>query len=231
MSDDLKKLAAQEALDFVRPGMKLGLGTGSTATHFVSLLGERIREGLSVRCVATSRVTEDHAAACGVAIEDLNDLVSLDLTVDGTDEIDPRFRLIKGGGGALLREKIVAASSERMLVIADGSKRVETLGQFRLPIEIVSFGHGSTMHRIRRLLEAADRAVPLEIRRGADGTPFRTDNGNLIVDAALGRIDDPDALEVALNGIPGVVESGLFIGLATDALIASADGVTALAQN
>lgn len=230
MSDALKRMAAEKALDFVRPGMKLGLGTGSTAAHFVTLLGQRVAAGLYVRCVATSRTTEQHAAACGVTVEDLSDLVSLDLTVDGADEIDPAFRLIKGGGGALLREKIVAASSARMLVIADASKRVATLGAFPLPIEVVAFGYRATVERIRGRLAATGLEVALVMRQGAGGDLFRTDSGNLIVDAAFGRIDDPAWVEQMLNSIPGVVECGLFVGLASDALIASADGVAVLGR-
>ena len=225
MSDRLKQKAAEMALDTVQPGMKLGLGTGSTAAFFVRALGERVKQGLKVRCVATSEATERLARSCGIEIEDLNDLLTLDLTVDGTDEIDPSFRLIKGGGGALLREKIVASASRRMLVIADQSKKVETLGAFALPIEIVSFAFRSTLERLRGTLEQAGYDAPLTMRTTPDGQIMRTDNANVIADAALGHIGDPEALEMALNAVPGIVDCGLFLGLATDALIASGDGV------
>lgn len=228
MSDDLKRRAAAAALDFVEPGMKLGLGTGSTATFFVTLLGERIRQGLDVRCTATSTVTEDHARQSGVPVEDLDTLLTLDLTVDGADEIDGAFRLIKGGGGALLREKIVASASDRMLVIADAAKKVGQLGRFPLPIELVSFGHLSTLERVRTHLSGLGYDGSVALRTGADGDVFRTDNGNVIADAALQRIDDPERLEASLALLPGVVECGLFLGMATHALIASEGGVERL---
>ena len=225
MSENLKQKAAEKALEFVRPGMKLGLGTGSTATLFVSLLSERVKQGLDVRCVATSGATERHARSCGMEIESLDDLITLDLTVDGTDEIDPAFRLIKGGGGALLREKIVACASQRMLVIADHTKKVDMLGAFALPIELAAFGHRSTLERVKAALSGIGSDTPLSLRKTPDGEIFRTDNGNVIADAALARIPDPEGLEAILNAVPGVVECGLFLGIATDALIATADGV------
>lgn len=218
------------ALEAVRPGMKLGLGTGSTAAFFVRALGERVRQGLSVRCVATSRATEVLAASCGVAIEDLDDLLTLDLTVDGTDEIDPGFRLIKGGGGALLREKIVACASERMIVIADQTKKVDMLGAFPLPIEVVPFAYHSTLRRVESMLQAGGRDAPLVLRKTPDGEIFRTDNGNLIVDAHFQRIPDPETLEADLNSVPGIVECGLFVGIATEAYIASGDGIEKLTR-
>ena len=210
--------------------MCLGLGSGSTAAHFVTLLAARVRDGLAVRCVATSSGTAALAEESGIRIENLDDVVSLDLTVDGTDEIDPAFNLIKGGGGALLREKIVASASKRMIVIADASKRVDTLGQFALPIEIVTFGHKATLDQIRSCLSDLGMDAELTLRRDADGGIFVTDNHNWIVDAAIGRIADPPILERALNMIPGVVENGLFIGIATEALIAASEGVTELTK-
>lgn len=228
MQDELKRRAAEKALEYVADGMKLGLGTGSTVAHFIAGLGARVRDGLEVRCVATSLATERLADEHGIAVSDLSDLVTLDLTVDGTDEIDPWFRLIKGGGGALLREKIVAASSRQMVVIADASKKVETLGAFALPVEVVPFGSGSTIERMRQRLGEMGFDASLTVRRDAGGAVTRTDNANLIVDAALGPIEDPAALEQQLNCIPGVVETGLFLGLATTALIADGDGVDVL---
>jgi len=228
MSDRLKQEAAEMALEAVRPGMKLGLGTGSTAAFFVRALGERVRQGLSVRCVATSQATESLADSCGVTIEDLDDLLTLDLTVDGTDEIDPGFCLIKGGGGALLREKIVACASERMIVIADQTKKVDMLGAFPLPIEVVPFAYRSTLRRLGAMLQSRGWDAPLVVRKTPNGEVFRTDNGNLIVDAHLQRIPDPETLEADLNSVPGIVECGLFVGIATQAYIASGDGIEKL---
>lgn len=228
MSDILKQKAAEMALESVRPGMKLGLGTGSTAAFFVKALGMRVQQGLSVRCVATSAATAQLAQSCGITIEDLNDLLCLDLTVDGTDEIDPEFRLIKGGGGALLREKIVANASQQMIVIADQTKKVDMLGQFPLPIEVVPFAAQSTLERVRVGLSALGLEGPLAWRKTPDGEVYRTDSGNIIVDAKLERILDPERLEATLNLIPGIVECGLFLGIATDAFIASPDGVEKL---
>lgn len=230
MSDSLKQKAAEMALESVQSGMRLGLGTGSTAAFFVKALGARVQQGLTVRCVATSAATEQLAQSCGITIEDLDDLLTLDLTVDGTDEIDPGFRLIKGGGGALLREKIVASASQQMIVIADQTKKVDMLGQFPLPIEIVSFAAQSTLVRVRIALSALGLEGPLVWRKTPDGKVYRTDNGNIIVDAKLERIPDPERAEAILNSIPGIVECGLFLGIATDAFIASADGVEKLVR-
>jgi ribose 5-phosphate isomerase A len=222
---ELKRAAAARAVALVEDGMRLGLGTGSTASVFVELLGERVRSGLSVVGVPTSEATRRAAEAAGIPLTTLDDTPELDLTVDGADEIDPALRLIKGGGGALLREKIVAAASRRMVVIVDGAKRVETLGRFPLPIEVVSFGLGATTRAVAAAIRAAGCDGPLSLRRGADGAPFLTDGGHLILDAGLGRIPDPEALARALVAVPGVVEHGLFIGLATGAVVAeAADG-------
>jgi ribose 5-phosphate isomerase A len=218
-----KRLAAARALDWVKPGMRLGLGTGSTARHFVELLGERVRAGLSVVGVPTSEATRADAQRCGVPLTTLDDTPALDLTVDGADEIAPDFTLIKGGGGALLREKIVAAASARMIVIADETKWVEHLGRFPLPIEVLPFGLGAT----RRAVEAAIGALPgaVALRRGKDGHAFVTDGGHWILDAALGRIAEPAALALKLAAIPGVMGHGLFIGLARTAILAGRNGV------
>ncbi|GGC73138.1 ribose-5-phosphate isomerase RpiA [Chelatococcus reniformis] len=223
-ADDLKRQAAARALELVEPRMRLGLGTGSTAKHFVELLGERVRAGLEVTCVATSEATQAQALAAGIAMTTLDAMPELDLTVDGADELDGELRLIKGGGGALLREKIVAAASGRMVVIADDSKRVATLGRFPLPIEVVPFGLGATRLAIARVAAAAGCHGPLDLRRSGD-TPFVTDGGHVILDASFGRIPDPPALASTLAGVPGVVEHGLFIGLATAAVLAGASGL------
>ena len=226
MSNDAFKLAAAErALQFVESGMKLGLGTGSTAAKFVDLLGAKVRAGLDVVCVATSEATRVQAEALGIPMTTLDEAPFLDLTVDGADEIDDELRLIKGGGGALLREKIVATASGRMIVIADASKRVATLGAFPLPVEVVRFGLAATHNMVVAL--AADAGCEGEItqRKRADGTPYITDSGNFILDCAFGRIAEPEDLDEALKLIPGVVENGLFIGIADTAIIAGADGV------
>ena len=224
-ADAQKRAAAARAVEFVRPGMRLGLGTGSTARHFVDLLGERVRGGLDVVAVPTSRETEAQARQCGIQIATLDEVPELDLTVDGADEIAPDLSLIKGGGGALLREKIVASASARMIVIADRSKWVEALGRYPLPIEVAPFGVQATRRALERAIADLQGAGRLSLRQGRDGHAFVTDGGHWIVDAALGRIDDPPALAQALCGIPGVMEHGLFIGIAHMAILAGPDGV------
>jgi ribose 5-phosphate isomerase A len=233
--DALKRAAASAAMTFVRPGMKLGLGTGSTAAHFVDLLGA---SGLDVVCVPTSEATRAQAARLGLTLATLDECPSLDLTVDGADEFDDALRLIKGGGGALLREKIVAAASARMIVIADAGKRVKTLGAFALPVEIDPFGAKATLRHV----EAAARELGLMggatlggaaknvavTPREKNGAPFVTDGGHFILDCAFGSIPDPEALAARLNAIPGVVEHGLFIGLAKTILCAGESGVEVL---
>jgi ribose 5-phosphate isomerase A len=223
--DELKRQAAARALEHVRDGMKLGLGTGSTAKHFVELLGERVRGGLNVIGVPTSEATRADAERCGIALTTLDEIDRLDLTVDGADEIDPSFNLIKGGGGALLREKIVAAASDRMIVIADESKWVEVLGRFPLPVEVVPFGLAATQRAIRRAFAETGVSGQMVLRKGKDGHVFVTDGGHWIIDAHLGGITDAPRLAGLLNPIPGVVEHGLFIGLAGMAVLAGAQGI------
>jgi ribose 5-phosphate isomerase A len=222
--DSYKREAAAGALEFVRPGMRLGLGTGSTARHFVELLGERVRQGLEVVAVATSEATQADAERCGIPLTTLDETPELDLTVDGADEIAPDLSLIKGGGGALLREKIVAAASSRMIVIADESKYVSMLGRFALPIEVVPFGLGATRRAIEAAAARAGCTGPALLRRNRDGHAFVTDGGHWILDASLERIADPRSLAGLLATIPGVVEHGLFIGLAQIAVLAGPDG-------
>jgi ribose 5-phosphate isomerase A len=224
-AEHFKRAAAAKALEFVRPGMRLGLGTGSTAKHFVELLGERVRGGLDVIGVPTSESTRADAERAGVALTTLDDTPELDLTVDGADEIGPDLTLIKGGGGALPREKIVAAASGRMLVIADDSKYVPVLGRFPLPVEIAPFGAGATLRAMHAAIAAVQTPGRLDLRQGRDGHAFVTDGGHWIVDAALGRIEDPAALARALAAVPGVMEHGLFVGLATLAILGGPDGV------
>jgi ribose 5-phosphate isomerase A len=223
--DELKRQAAARALEHVRDGMKLGLGTGSTAKHFVELLGERVRGGLNVIGVPTSEATRADAERCGIALTTLDEIDRLDLTVDGADEIDPALNLIKGGGGALLREKIVAAASDRMIVIADESKWVEVLGRFPLPIEVVPFGLAATQRAIRQAFAETGVSGQMVLRKGKDGHVFVTDGGHWIIDAHLGGITDAPRLAGLLNPIPGVVEHGLFIGLAGMVVLAGAQGI------
>jgi ribose 5-phosphate isomerase A len=223
-SEAQKRAAAARAVEFVRSGMRLGLGTGSTARHFVELIGERVRGGLDIVAVPTSQATKADAERCGIALTTLDETPQLDLTVDGADEIAPDLSLIKGGGGALLREKIVAAASARMVVIADESKWVPVLGRFPLPIEVVPFGLDATQRAVERAIGSAE-SVLLTLRRDKSGHAFVTDGGHWIIDAALGRIDDPKAMAHALASVPGVVEHGLFIGLAQTAIIAGPDRV------
>lgn len=227
--DGQKKAAALAALEYVKPGMRLGLGTGTTAGHFIDALGEKVKQGLDVAGVPTSEATRVRAEMCGIPIISLDQTPLLDLTIDGADEIDGSLRLMKGGGGALLREKIVAASSEKMVVIADSSKRVETLGKFPLPVEIVPFGARATLRRIE---EAGKRAgCEGQILLRAKGSkPFATDNGNLICDCAFDVIADPERLAAVLSAVPGVVEHGLFIGIASLAIIGTPSGIKMLGR-
>jgi ribose 5-phosphate isomerase A len=220
-----KRAAAARALEFVHPGMRLGVGTGSTAKHFVELLAQRVRAGLDVIAVPTSEATRSDAERLGIALTNLDETPQLDLTVDGADEIAHDLSLIKGGGGALLREKIVASASARMIVIADESKWVSTLGHFPLPVEVVPFGLAATRRAVEAAAAAAGCAGPALLRRAKDGHAFVTDGGHWILDAAFGRIPDPRSLAKRLDGIAGVVEHGLFIGLAGAAIIAGSSGV------
>lgn len=228
MSENQKREAAAAALEEVKSGMRVGLGTGSTARHFVDLLGEKVARGFEVLCVPTSEATAGQARGLGIPLTDLDATPQLDLTIDGADEIGPKLALIKGGGGALLREKIVAAASDRMIVIADQSKLVAALGRFPLPIEVNIFGLGATRRRLEALLSAHGAQGGLTQRMAAGGAPFRTDGGHYIIDAFFGRISEPEALSTALLEIPGVVQHGLFLGLCKRAYVAGPDGVSIL---
>lgn len=223
--DEMKRRAAERAMAHVRPGMKLGLGTGSTARHFVDLLGAAVRDGLEVAGVPTSEATRAQAEALGVPLTDLDACPELDLAVDGADEFDSGLRLIKGGGAALLREKIVAAAARRFVVIADSSKRVETLGRFPLPVEVAPFGLGATRRAIETAIAGLGGVGTLTLRRRPDGAPVVTDGGHWILDAALGRIEAPERLAAALDAVPGVMGHGLFIGLADVVICAGADEI------
>jgi ribose 5-phosphate isomerase A len=222
-ADRAKRAAADAALQRVEGGMTLGLGTGSTAAWMVRLLADRVREGLEVRGVPTSEETRRLAERLGVPLTTLDEAGRLDLTVDGADEIDPGLNLLKGGGGALLREKIVAAASASMLVIADSGKRVATLGRFPLPVEIVCFGWRATRRLVADALGLDERTHRVRRRMGEDG-PYVTDQGNYILDLDLGRIDDPPGLDCRLNRLPGVVETGLFTGMAGTVILGHEDG-------
>ena len=228
-SDTLKMRAAERALDYVRPGMRLGLGTGSTAVKFVDLIGARVAQGLDVICVPTSEATRVQAEGLGISLATLEEQPELDLTVDGADEVDENLQLIKGGGGAHLREKIVAAASARLVVIADDAKRVIKLGAFPLPVEIVPFGCRATMSKVSACVRMNGCKGPVTLR-GSESDPFITDNGNYILDCAFGEIDDPEQVAAQLSHLPGVVEHGLFIGMTHAAVIAGADGVEIIGE-
>lgn len=211
--DNLKKAAALTAVEFVRDGMVIGLGTGSTAKHMVIALGNKVRAGMKLRAVPTSQETAALAKQFGITLIDAENRWEIDVAIDGADQVDPRFNLIKGGGGALLKEKIVAASAKQFIVLVDHTKRVPVLGgSFPLPIEVIPFGWGSTAREIEALTKS-----PVVLRE-RNGAPFKTEGGNMIVDVHLAQISQPRELEMALNLIPGIVETGLFVGR-TDLLI------------
>jgi ribose 5-phosphate isomerase A len=220
----LKTEAARAALAHVEDGMRLGIGSGSTAEAFVKVLAERVAGGLKVVGVPTSERTARLCLETGVPLATLEQLPELDLAVDGADEINPALDLIKGGGGALLREKIVAAAAARMIVVADASKLVDALGRFPLPVEVNRFGLGATRRAVAKAAERLGLTGPIELRM-TGSEPFVTDGGHLILDASFGRIRDTRALSDALHAIPGVVEHGLFIGMADAAIVAGAAGV------
>ena len=225
--DAAKSAAAARALDFVTSGMRLGLGTGSTAAAFVTLLGARVAAGLRVVGVPTSERTGALAASLGIPLATLEEEPELDLTIDGADEYDSAMRLIKGGGGALLREKITATASRRMIVIADASKEVEVLGRFPLPVEVNRFGLAVTRRAVMREAALCGCEGAVVVRR-AGAADYMTDGGHLILDCHFGAIRDPEALAARLNAIPGVVEHGLFIGIACAIIRAAPEGVTIL---
>lgn len=219
----LKIAAAEKALDYVDNGMRLGIGSGSTAEEFIRLLAARMAQGLDVTGVPTSERSTALCRELAVPITTLDEMPELDLTVDGADEIGPGLSLIKGGGGALLREKIVAAASGKMLIIADQSKVVDMLGAFPLPIEVNIFGLEATRRAIKKAATALDLTRKIRLRMKNDA-PFITDGGHFILDASFGRIPAPEALSESLFAIPGIVEHGLFLRLASCAIIAGDDG-------
>ncbi len=223
-ADDQKRAAGEAAAALVEAGMTVGLGTGSTAAWFVKALAAR---KLDIVAVSTSLATAELAASLGIRLKELGEAKAIDLTVDGADEIGPALSLIKGGGAALLREKLVWEASKRCVVIADAAKRVPLLGKFPLPIEVVAFGHETTMLRICDALTECDLGVAPRLRM-KDGAPVRTDGGNVIYDAACGRIEEPALLAAALKSVTGVVDHGLFLDLADLALVGTADGVVSV---
>jgi ribose 5-phosphate isomerase A len=221
-----KQICGEAAAKLVESGMTVGLGTGTTAVWFVKALGARaLAETLTLKCVATSKATAELATSVGLKVIELDKAGTIDLTVDGADEIGPELALIKGGGAALLREKLVWEASLRCVVIADAAKVSQGLGRFPLPIEVVAFGHTTTVHRINDALAwcGIDAEAKLRVK---DGAPVKTDSGNYIYDAACKTIEDPALLAEALKSLTGVVEHGLFLGLADEALIGADDGVT-----
>ncbi|MDG1318187.1 MAG: ribose-5-phosphate isomerase RpiA [Paracoccaceae bacterium] len=225
--DRAKFAAAKRASALVETGMRVGLGTGSTAAFLVRCLGDRVREeGLSIQGVPTSSRTAHLAREVGIEVFTLEDLPQLDLTIDGADEFDPDLNLIKGGGGALLQEKIVAMASNKMVVITDDSKKVDTLGAFALPVEVLKFGWQTSHELIKNRLEALGLGDKPIARRMSGETPYFTDEGNYILDLQLGRIADAPQLALRLNQIPGVVENGLFIAICERVIIGYNDGTT-----
>jgi ribose 5-phosphate isomerase A len=219
--DEAKLLVAKRAVEFVEGGMAVGLGTGTTATMFIRELGARVQQGLKIRCVASSDASHDLGLSLGIKMTSLDELPELDLYVDGADEVGPGLALIKGGGGALLREKIVASAADEFLVVVDSTKLVERLGKFPLPVEVVKMA----LTIVEPKLAALDLNPKLRKAKN-DAGPFLTDENNYILDCACGVIDDPELLAAEIRGIVGVVEHGLFLGMATLALVAGEDGVT-----
>jgi ribose 5-phosphate isomerase A len=222
--EDQKRAAALAALEHIKSGMKVGLGTGTTANHFISALGEKAKSGLDVICVATSKQSHELAKAVGLKVATLDQHDWLDVTVDGADEVDPQLNLIKGGGGSLLYEKIVATSSKNMIVIADQSKRVVKLGNFPLPVEIVPFGYKATAWKLQKAFDLL-KLKPKMTLRVKDGKPFVTDGRHAIIDCAVGEIPDPQRLDAILNTIPGVVETGTFIRVCKLLILGTPKGV------
>ena len=217
-----KEAAARSSLQFIRDGQVVGLGSGSTATCFIQLLGEEVRKGLRIRGIPTSIRSKELAESLKIPLTTLDECQEIAVTVDGADEIDPQLRLIKGGGGAALREKIVASATRQLVIVADATKQVKRLGKFPLPVEVIRFAQALVRKRISAL------GARVELRTLPDGNPYVTDENNHILDCHFGEIEDPDALAQTLSGMPGVVEHGLFIGMASVALVARGSEVIEL---
>lgn len=221
-NDQEKEAAARASLQFVKEGQVVGLGSGSTATHFIKLLGEKVQNGLRVRGIPTSVRSRELAESLGIPLTTLDECQEIAVTVDGADEVDPQLRLIKGGGGALLREKIVASATKQMVVVADATKQVQRLGKFPLPVEVIRFAQALVAKRISAL------GAEVELRTRTDGRPYVSDENNHILDCRFGEIRDPDQLARQLSDMPGVVEHGLFIGMASVVLFARGDQIVEL---
>jgi ribose 5-phosphate isomerase A len=221
-NDQEKEAAARASLRFVKNGQVVGLGTGSTAAYFIQLLGAEVKNGLRIRGIPSSDRSREQAAELGIALTTLDECQEIDVTVDGADEVDPQLRLIKGGGGALLREKIVASATRQLVIVADATKRVPVLGKFPLPVEVIKFAQAV----VRKKIQALGAAV--EMRLGTDGKPYLTDENNYILDCRFGQIRDADGLARQLSDMPGVVEHGLFIGVASVVLVANGSEVVEL---
>jgi ribose 5-phosphate isomerase A len=221
-NDQEKEAAARAGLRFVEDGQVVGLGTGSTAAYFIKLLGEKVRNGMRVRGIPTSDRSRELAESLGIPLTTLDECQEIAVTVDGADEVDPQLRLIKGGGGAMLREKIVASATKRLVIVADETKQVPVLGKFPLPVEVIKFAQALVAKRITAL------GAQVSLRKNADGTPFVTDEKNHILDCRFGQIADADTLARQLSEMPGVVEHGLFIGMASVVLLARGSEIVEL---
>jgi len=221
-NDQEKEAAARASLQFVKDGQVVGLGTGSTAAYFIKLLAERVKDGLRIRGIPTSDRSRALAESLGIPLTTLDECQEIAVTVDGADEVDPQLRLIKGGGGALLREKIVASATRQLVIVADASKQVPVLGKFPLPVEVIKFAQAVVKKKIEAL------GAQVELRRAADGKPYLTDENNHILDCRFGQIPDADRLARQLSDMPGVVEHGLFIGMASVVLVANGSEIVEL---
>jgi ribose 5-phosphate isomerase A len=221
-NDQEKEAAARASLRFVEDGQVVGLGTGSTAAYFIKLLGEKVRNGMRVQGIPTSDRSRELAESLGIPLTTLDECQEIAVTVDGADEVDPQLRLIKGGGGAMLREKIVASATKRLVIVADETKQVPVLGKFPLPVEVIKFAQALVAKRITAL------GAQVSLRKNADGTPFVTDERNHILDCRFGQIADADTLARQLSEMPGVVEHGLFIGMASVVLLARGSEIVEL---
>ena len=221
-NDQEKEAAARASLKFVKDGQVVGLGTGSTAAYFIKLLGDKVRNGLRVRGIPTSDRSREMALSLGIPLITLDECQEIDVTVDGADEVDPQLRLIKGGGGALLREKIVASATRQMVVVADATKQVQRLGRFTLPVEVFRFAHVLVAKWFASL------GAEVQLRRNSDGSSYLTDENNHILDCRFGEMRDPDGIARELSSMPGVVEHGLFIGMASVVLFAQGNEIVEL---